>query len=132
MSSNIEVTRICEYCSKVFVARTTKTRYCSHTCNRRAYKLQLKQDKIQQSDEETLQEMQPPQADIVPTTIVIQKEMINVKELAVILGVSERTLFRLIKEEQFPKIKVGRRLLFSKRTVIDFITSKYKIQCVVS
>jgi excisionase family DNA binding protein len=132
MSSNIEIKRICEHCSNVFVARTTKTRYCSHICNRRAYKSQLKQDKIQQSDQETLQAMQLPQSDVVATTVVIQKETINVKELAVMLGVSERTLFRLIKEEQFPKIKVGRRLLFSKQMVIDFITSKYKIQCVAS
>ena len=52
MSSNIEVQRICEYCDKEFTARTTKTRFCSHACNSRAYKANIKSIKVENSNKE--------------------------------------------------------------------------------
>lgn len=38
MSSNIFVNRVCQWCGKEFVARTTTTNYCSHRCSGLAYK----------------------------------------------------------------------------------------------
>lgn len=46
MSSNIQVERICLYCNSKFIARTTKTKYCSHRCNSRHYKQLAKEEKI--------------------------------------------------------------------------------------
>lgn len=43
MSSNLKIPKICEFCKNTFIARTTRTRYCSHTCNSRAYKTVEKQ-----------------------------------------------------------------------------------------
>mgnify|MGYP003735899179 CR=1 FL=1 len=53
MSSNIIVKRICDYCKNTFDAKTTKTKYCSHICNSRGYKLNQKLKKIETSDTET-------------------------------------------------------------------------------
>lgn len=55
----------------------------------------------------------------------LSKELLNVKELSVVTGVSERTLFRLIKDDAFPKMRLGRRLVFNRTLVIDYFTTKY-------
>jgi hypothetical protein len=38
MSSNIRLDRVCEECNKIFVAKTTVTRFCSSRCNNKNYK----------------------------------------------------------------------------------------------
>ncbi len=55
MSSKIQIKRICEYCGNEFTAQTTVTRFCSHKCNSRAYKLKVKEMKVGKSNEETNQ-----------------------------------------------------------------------------
>ena len=54
MSSNISIPKVCNHCGKTYIAHKTTTRYCSHKCNSRDYKLKAKQDKI----EKTLLEQQ--------------------------------------------------------------------------
>ncbi|SHL29642.1 hypothetical protein SAMN05444407_103229 [Chryseobacterium contaminans] len=46
MSSNIRIERVCQYCGTKFIAKTIVTRYCSHSCNRKAYKLEQRNKKI--------------------------------------------------------------------------------------
>lgn len=124
MSTNLHIARVCEHCKKMFTARTTVTRFCSHKCNQRAYKFQQKKEKVQQSNLESSQIILAQQTKETKSTH--QRETITIKELILILGVSERTLYRLMKTEGFPKLKVRRRVLFNKQAVIDFITTKYK------
>jgi len=57
--------------------------------------------------------------------INVAKELVNILELSVVTGLSERTLFRLIKDQKFPKMKVGRRLLFDRERVIKYFNQKY-------
>ena len=124
MSSSIRLKKICEQCEKVFVAKTTKTRFCSHRCNSTAYKLKIKQKKIGQSNEnaktQILKSIQPAEKEI-----NVAKELVNILELSVVTGLSERTLFRLIKDKKFPKMKVGRRLLFDRVKVIKYFNQNY-------
>ncbi len=103
MSSKIEIKRVCEHCGKIFIARTTITRYCSHKCNSKSYKLQQKKDKIQQSNLSTKNTILKAEADLNLPAVVPFKETVSIKELAAVLGVSERTLFRLVKDDEFPK-----------------------------
>lgn len=90
MSSNIQIKRVCEQCGKSFLARTTVTRFCSHKCNSRFYKLQQKQKKIESSNAVTRNTIlqQEPAADN-PTTI-LSKELLNVKELSVVTIIHRR------------------------------------------
>jgi excisionase family DNA binding protein len=124
MSSKIRLKKICEHCRKLFTAKTTKTRFCSHRCNAIAYKLRVKQDKIIQSNEnaktQIVSNRMPPES-----ASIVSKELVSIKELSVITSFSERTLFRLIKDKKFPKIKVGKRLAFNKDAVIKYFNNKY-------
>ncbi len=52
-------------------------------------------------------------------------DLITIQQLAQVTNLSERTLFRLIKDPEFPKIRIGRNLLFHRETVIQFIVRKY-------
>jgi len=86
MSSDIEITRVCEYCNKVFIARTTTTRYCSYRCNQKHYKVRVKQGKIETSNKETLEKV------IFPLEQLNSKEFLIVKEVAMLLNCSFRTV----------------------------------------
>ena len=52
MSSNLKITKTCEWCGKEFIARTTSTSYCSHRCSNLAYKERKRQKKLQDFHEE--------------------------------------------------------------------------------
>jgi excisionase family DNA binding protein len=124
MSSNIKIKKVCQHCGEIFMARTTVTKYCSHRCNSAAYKKMEKDKKVSKVEKETrsivLNELAQTKS-----TINVAKELVKIKELAVITSLSERTLFRLIKNKDFPKIKVGKRLAFHKDTVINYLNKKY-------
>ena len=54
-----------------------------------------------------------------------EKEMVRMNGLAAITGLSERTIFRLMKDPEFPRVKIGKKLLFKTDHVIDYLTSKF-------
>jgi predicted DNA-binding transcriptional regulator AlpA len=124
MSTNIQIKRICKHCKKLFIAKTTVTRYCSHRCNQRDYKLNKKKKKMQRSKKEIRQKMMQ-EVHVSKRTPLLAKELINIKELSILTSVSERTLFRMIKEDNFPKTKIRRRLVFNRNDVMNFFNNKY-------
>ncbi|HEX5652860.1 MAG TPA: helix-turn-helix domain-containing protein [Chitinophagaceae bacterium] len=123
MSSNIKIKRVCEHCHTVFMARTTRTRFCSHKCNSRAYKAQERNQKLQQSQAETDNVLTSPALQSAPPGL--PKILITVTELSALTNLSHRTIYRVMKDEKFPKMKVGKRLLFNKEAVINYMNFKY-------
>ncbi len=119
MSTNIRVKKVCDHCGGVFTAKTLVTRYCSHRCNQRAYKDKQREAKLVKAAEITRQ------SPFSESETSDENKMINIKQMAAIIGLGERTLYRLMKDDDFPKIKVGARLLFNKADVIHFINHKY-------
>lgn len=113
MSSNIRIQRICEYCNKDFTAKTTRTKYCSHLCNSRAYKANLKNTKIVKSNNETLHKV------IQPIEQIKNKEFLSVKEVANLLGFSAKTVYRLIERQNINALNLSERLTRIKRTDIN-------------
>ncbi|MFW2476274.1 MAG: helix-turn-helix transcriptional regulator [Sediminibacterium sp.] len=124
MSSNIQIKKVCEHCGNIFTARTTVTRYCSHRCNSAAYKKKIKEGKLEEAKRQTRNTVLG-KTDNEKSVTPVSKELVNVKELAVITSLSERTIFRLIKDKKFPKMKIGKRLVFNKDVVIKYLNNKY-------
>ncbi|WNH10499.1 helix-turn-helix domain-containing protein [Thalassobellus suaedae] len=112
MSSNIEVQRICEHCKQEFTARTTRTKYCSHKCNSRAYKANIKNQKIEASNKETLKTIS------LPIEELKQKEFLTIAETCQLLSVSRWTIWRKIKNNEIQASKIGSRTII-KRIEID-------------
>ena len=116
MSSNIQVTKTCENCGEQFEAKTLVTRYCSHACNRRHYKKRKRQEKLQRFEEKQRQSaIQLPDVDY---EALGAKEFLSIKEAAVLIGVSERTLYRLMESGSLEAKKIGRRTII-RRAAID-------------
>ena len=110
MSSNIEVQRICQHCGKVFIAKTTTTKYCSHRCNRAAYKVNIRKDKVEKANKATIQ-IKSQNIDYLRT-----KEFFTVGDVASLLGCSLRTIYRLIDNGTLKAVNLGERMTRIKRS----------------
>ena len=115
MSSNMQIVKICEYCTKEFIAKKTTTKCCSDDCAKRFYKLNKRNDKIAQAELKTEIKRQP-KAFITEAEIrVIQtKQYLTLKEAAVLLNVSPLTLRRWTLEGKINATKIGKKWMFDK------------------
>jgi excisionase family DNA binding protein len=52
--------------------------------------------------------------------------LLNIKQVQEILGLSERTVFRLIKNKELQGFKVGREWRFEQKDIDAFITEQRK------
>ncbi|MGN7812576.1 helix-turn-helix domain-containing protein [Flavobacterium sp. 22076] len=117
MSSKIEITRICEFCKNEFTARTTKTLYCSLKCSSRAYKARVRQAKIDRSENETKQVKN------VNLEAIKAKDYIDVNLASNLLGISKRTIYRLIARGELDIAKFGRRTIIRRCDLDSFFST---------
>ena len=108
MSSNIKIKRVCEECGETFIARTTKTRFCSMPCNRKNYKNRIRQIKVGVSNNETLVKIN------VSREVVEKKDYLTIKDACLLLNISRTTLWRLTKEERIMVYKIGDRSIIKR------------------
>lgn len=113
MSSNIIVKRICDYCKNAFDAKTTKTKYCSHICNSRGYKLNQKLKKIETSDTETKSKASNYVMD------VNSKDFLTVNEASKLLNMSTKTVYRLIEQNELNAFNFSVRKTLIRRKDIE-------------
>lgn len=113
MSSNIQIQRICEYCNNEFTARTTVTKLCSEKCRKANYKKKQRIQKIEKSNTETKQ--------IKNKSIneLKEKEFLSVREVAILLGCSIRTAYRLIDTGTLIGVNLAERMTRVKRSEIN-------------
>ena len=84
----MEIQRKCQWCGKPFIAHTMVTRYCSKSCNEKAYKEKKRKQRLQEYEER--QNEQPMQE----VGIVGSKLYLSPAETATILGISRATIYR--------------------------------------
>ena len=114
MSSNISITRVCQHCKNEFTARTTKTQYCSLSCSSKAYKFRTRKNKIETSNTETflkVNKLKEPIKD---------KDFLSVKEASILLSMSPKTIYRLIKQNEINAFNFSERKTIIRRKDIDF------------
>lgn len=142
MSSNVRLQKVCQECGREFIARTTVTKFCSHLCNGRYYKREkrsnyldvaLMKERAQRALMAVVETPKKgrPRKQVIPNNFnpsrssPLTRELLDIEELAVVIGMSERTIHRLLKDISFPRLRVGKRLLFEKTNVINYLTTKY-------
>jgi excisionase family DNA binding protein len=113
MSSNIKVQRICQNCGSEFTARTTVTRFCGDDCAKKAYKARQRAVKIQESNKET-QGIR-----IRPIEDILAKEFLTVRDVAILLNSSLRTVYRLIEQGNLKAFNISQRKTLVRRLDID-------------
>jgi len=125
MSSNIRINKVCQHCNKVFIAKTTVTKFCSDQCAKSNYKKRQKDARVEVSQADTERQLSEGKQQNRSAFADSSAEMVGIGGLSAVTGLSERTIFRLIKDPMFPRVKIGKRLLFKKDAVINYLTSKY-------
>lgn len=54
-----------------------------------------------------------------------EPDLIDIEQLSFYTSISKRTIFRLLSDSRFPKIKIGRRLLFNRAKVIGYLEERF-------
>lgn len=113
MSSNIRITRVCLFCGVDFEAKTTVTLYCSMTCNRKHYKLKIKQEKIGISD------LQIKTTKNKVTLELREMEFLTVKNASILLRCNKQTIYNMINSGKLLASNLQVKKTLIKRSEID-------------
>jgi len=69
-----------------------------------------------------LQKIEAAMPDIsIPTEIAQKKEVLSITELAEALSISRSTAFQLAHRDDFPSIRIGKRILIPRTKLINWI-----------
>ncbi len=93
MSSTIEITKICEFCGRSFIARKCSTRFCCKRCAEHAYKQQKRN--LHVAEQQGI-------ANSVGLDKISEREYISPTQCAILIGVSRRTLYRYLEANKIP------------------------------
>ena len=117
MSSNIRVPKVCDFCGKEFIAKTTVTKYCGDPCAKKAYKVRKRNEKVGLAMEESRKKIPKPTEEHMQ--IIQEKHFLTVSEVSRLLRLSKNTVYRLIKNGDIQATKLSERTTRIKRTEID-------------
>ena len=121
MSSYIRIKKICKFCNKSFIAKTTTTKCCSDYCAKRFYKLKIRDKKIAQAKNQE-EILRAPDIDMFRTNIMAihAKRFLTLNEAAFLLNVSPLTLRRWVLSGKMTSTKIGKKHIFDRK-VLDRI-----------
>lgn len=108
--STFKINKICEQCGSLFQAQKVSTRFCSHKCNQRNYKLRKKLEKKKITETETSSKIINVKSNAIDIELLKQKPYLTVKEVAVLLNCSSKTIYRLIKQGNIDAVRFSERV----------------------
>lgn len=117
MSSNIRINRICKHCGEVFVAKTFKTQFCSHSCNSKDYKKREKIRKIEESQEEYKSNLKNSKSQSMNMEELKSKIYLSIAEVCLLVGMSDSTIRKFVKEGRLKTIRLGKKHLILKSQI---------------
>ena len=103
MSSKIQIAKICDQCAISFIAKTTVTRFCSKLCNSKFHKTTARNAKLLEASIDTLTKKTETK------TAQIERQYLNVKEVADLLGVSKRSVYGMINSGRLNALNLSVR-----------------------
>lgn len=121
MSSNIRLTKTCEYCKQKFEAKTITTKYCSHLCNSRAYKQAKRSNKLNTA---IAKEAVKPKATIktnIDYSSIETKELLTINETCVLLSITHVTLRRWLKDNIITSSRIGKKHLIKRSEIYQLL-----------
>ncbi len=114
MSSNIRITRICQFCDKEFTAKTTKTKFCSLACASRSYKRD-KKEKVKESIRQEKESLKSSHMELLG-----KLDFFTIDQAAAYTGLSRRTLYRLNAKKELEIVKIGYRSIIYRSAADQF------------
>ncbi len=107
MSSNIQITKKCQWCGKEFIARTTTTAYCSHRCSSLAYKERARQKRVENAKTEYAK-IKSGEADLNGL------EFLTPRQAGTLLGIGWRTVYNYINQGVIKVWQLKRKTLIRR------------------
>lgn len=114
MSSNIRITKVCQFCNNEFTAKTIKTRFCSLACGSKSYKkrsgdnkkeaARLRREAVNNAEIQRLGEL----------------DFLSIDEASIFIGISRRTLYRAISRKELKAGKFGSRTFITQSDISQF------------
>lgn len=115
MSSKfVEIHKVCQWCGSVFIAKKQNTRYCTHTCNSRAYKANKRiqtKTRIEKTTDEIIKNQ--------PIADFKDRDFLNCTQAAKLLGVCRKTVYNLIYNKKLRAVRITSRITIIRRKDID-------------
>ncbi len=111
-STSIRLEKVCLYCQNTFIAQKVSTKYCSHKCNQRHYKVRKREEKTKRAakeDRKRVKKLKLPNYD--------RQKTFSIREVCILTGVSRITLYRWMKKDIIKSSKIGGRVFISKKEV---------------
>ena len=121
MSSNIRINRICKYCGEVFVAKTFKTQFCSHSCNSKDYKKREKIRRMEEFKEEYKSNLKNSKSQSMNMEELKSKIYLSIAEVCLLVGMSDSTIRKFVKEGRLKTIRLGKTHLLLKSQIEDLM-----------
>lgn len=110
MSSNIRIEKTCQLCGKLFIAKTTVTKFCGHDCSRKAYKKTKRTEKIELAIEKEIKTK-------VFNPMISSKEYLSIAETCQLLGTSRWTIYRMLQNGKLQHTKIGTRTIIARKEI---------------
>lgn len=107
MSSKIQIRKVCQYCGRSFLAHTTMTRFCSHLCAQRNYKMQKREARLAKTSPNS-----KPFVSKSPTNL--EREYLSCDAVARMMGLHRTTVYRYCVTGQLNCIKMNRKIFIRK------------------
>lgn len=117
MSSKIQIRKVCQYCGRSFLAHTTTTRFCSHRCAQRNYKMQKREARLAKTPPDS-----KPSAPKSP--INLNREYLSCDAVACMMGLHRTTVYRYCVTGQLNCIKMNRKI-FIRRSDIEQLFDRH-------
>ena len=121
MSSNIRINKICKHCGEVFVAKTFKTQFCSHSCNSKDYKKREKIRRMEESKEEYKSDLKNSKSQSMNMEELKSKIYLSIAEVCLLVGMSDSTIRKFVKEGRLKTIRLGKKHLILKSQIEDLM-----------
>jgi excisionase family DNA binding protein len=124
MSSNMILSKVCEFCNKDFTAKKTVTKYCGVICARKAYKKRIRDKKIGEIEIKTDTQKQAKLEGLK------NQKYLTIAEVAAILKISKRSAYLYVSQGRLPAVNFGVRCLRISSLELDslFKENVYEIK----
>lgn len=116
MSSNIQIPKICTFCKTPFIAKTTVTKFCSHSCSKKSWKNDKRNEKII-----TSQTAEYEKSVGIDYQAIQSKEYLSIKETCLLLGISRMSLHRYLKKNLILSAELGGRIIIQKKSITKLL-----------
>ncbi|OAD46006.1 hypothetical protein LPB303_03565 [Polaribacter atrinae] len=111
----------------MFESHRITTKYCSHKCNQKHYKLRKRLEKKQDAETNVLTTQNiKPKVKAIDLAFIKDKEFLSVKEVALLFSCNKKTVYRMIENKTLNAVNLNHRLTKIRRTDIEGIFNNTK------